>query len=300
MSDYQRILLITDTHCQATPALHRAATLARASKAAVHLVLFDFVESIAAMTLFNHGAGTLAREGYLDKKREKLAELSHSLTNQGLEVSYDVVWSQHPHAAIRDYVKDIEVDLVVKDLQVESQLKCALLGPTDWHLVRQCCKPVMLVRHDAPPRPKNFVAAVALENVGDGETTRDDQVIHLASELAMICDADLELLHACDILAGYELMQEYPWDSDAAAALQKLRSQAFDDLARAHQVPGRRRHFLLGQSIQRVEEFVREREVDTLVIGRSQADAFPWLGSFAESLLSQPPCSVLTLGTDSI
>ncbi|MEF9673552.1 hypothetical protein QNM99_20470 [Pseudomonas sp. PCH446] len=105
----------------------------------------------------------------------------------------------------------------------------------------------MLVRHDAPPRPKNFVAAVALENVGDGESTRDDQVIRLASELAMICDADLELLHACDIIAGYELMQEYPWDSDAAAALQKLRSQAFDDLARAHQVPGRRRHFLLGR-----------------------------------------------------
>ncbi|MEF9673553.1 hypothetical protein QNM99_20475 [Pseudomonas sp. PCH446] len=44
-------------------------------------------------------------------------------------MSYDVVWSQHPHAAIRDYVKDIAVDLVVKDLQIESQLKCALLGP---------------------------------------------------------------------------------------------------------------------------------------------------------------------------
>ena len=300
MSDYQRILLITDTHCRATPALHRAATLARACNAGLHLVLFDFVESIAAMTLFNHGAGTEAREGYLGKKREKLAELAQSLVNQGLQVSYDVVWSQHPHAAIRDYVKDINVDLVVKDLRVESQLKCALIGPTDWHLVRQCSKPVMLVRHDAPARPKNFVAAVALEHVGDGQTTRDDQVIRLASELAMICDAELELLHACDILAGYELMQEYPWDSDAAAALQKLRSQDFDDLARSHQVPGRRRHFLLGQAVQRIEEFVREREVDTLVIGRSQPDAFPWLGSFAESLLSQPPCSVVTLGTDSL
>ena len=300
MSDYQRILLITESDCRATPALYRAAMLARACNAGLHLVLFDFVESIAAMTLFNHGAGTLAREGYLDKKREKLAVLAQGLTGQGLEVSYDVVWSQHPHVAIQDYVRDIEVDLVVKDLRVESKLKCALIGPTDWHLVRKCSKPVMLVRHDAPARPTNFVAAVALDEGDDAETSRDDQVIRLAGELAMICNADLELLHACDILVGYELMQEYPWDSDAAAALQKLRSQAFDDLARKHQVPGRRRHFLLGQAVQRVEEFVREREVDTLVIGRSQADAFPWLGSFAESLLSQPPCSILTLGTDSL
>ncbi|NWA09451.1 universal stress protein [Pseudomonas gingeri] len=296
MSNYQRILLVTDPCCRPTPALYRAKALAKACGASLHLVVFDHVEAISALTVFNKNAGTLAREGYLAKKREQLAGLAHQLSGQGMQTSYDLIWSQHPHVSIREYAEDIAVDLVVKDMKVESQLKCALIGPTDWHLVRECSKPVMLVKGDAPYLPKKMLAAVALDPVGEAGTTRDDQVIRLASELAMICAAELDLVHACDILAGYELMQEYPWDSDIAAALQKKRSQDFDDLAGRHQVPGRHRHFLLGPTVERVEDFVRENDIDTLVIGRSEGYAFPWLGSFAETLLSQPACSILTLG----
>ncbi|MBH3441044.1 hypothetical protein [Pseudomonas luteola] len=48
MNRYQRLLFVVDNSCQRTAASKRAQALAQASRAALHLVMFDYVEAIAA------------------------------------------------------------------------------------------------------------------------------------------------------------------------------------------------------------------------------------------------------------
>lgn len=48
MNRYQRLLLVMDNNCQQTAAFKRAQALAQTSRAAFDLVMFDYVEAIAA------------------------------------------------------------------------------------------------------------------------------------------------------------------------------------------------------------------------------------------------------------
>ena len=53
MAEFERILLIAPPFMNRTPAFDRAASLAKAKSAALHIVAFDYVEGIANAGLVN-------------------------------------------------------------------------------------------------------------------------------------------------------------------------------------------------------------------------------------------------------
>lgn|GEM_PF-1224627 len=54
------------------------------------------------------------------------------------------------------------------------------------------------------------------------------------------------------------------------------------------------------QPIAAVINYCSRDEVDVLVVGRTEHHPLTWLGSFAEPLLTAPPCSILALGRSSV
>ena len=89
------------------------------------------------------------------QRRAWLDDLALSLDASSVRVSVDMAWDRPLHEGITRKVLRYKPDLVLKDTHHHTALQRALLTNTDWHLIRECPAPLLLVRDTqwtAPPR----------------------------------------------------------------------------------------------------------------------------------------------------
>lgn len=303
MSEYRRLLLVAPPLMQRTPAFERAAALARAKGAALHIAAFDYVEALATAGLFEQKALEKARDGYLQRHHLWLEEEAAAQRSKGLTVTTEVVWVQRPYEEILRHVKEMPADMLIKDVQQEPALKRAFVTPLDWQLLRDCPVPLHLVTEARQPLPRKIVAAVDPFRPEEQIQDLNDQIILSARELAAHCDAELHLLHAYDLSALYAAamgMGTQPLSAGFSEALRDSQEQAFTWLADRHGVPHECRHFLMGSPILVLTEFAASSQADVIVMGSVHRRGLnKLLGSTAEHILYQLPCSLLAIKPES-
>lgn len=296
MSQFQRLLLVADPQMHHSPALQRAAALAQASGAALHIL--TLVEPFSTLPLLDKSIQELTREARMQNCRDWLKDEVELLRSKGLEVTSEVLWSDQPLKEILAHVAEMPVDLLIKDLQHEPALKRAFVTPLDWHLLRECPVPVHLVGVASNPLPLKVVAAVDPSHPESASSDLNDRIIDTAIGLALQCDAQLHLLHTCDLSPAF-LAEAGTATAACVDMLDELRqSQAasFTALAERYGVPAERRHFLVGPPIHTIAGFAARNQVDVLVMGRVQRKGLDKLiGSTTEHLLYQVPCSILAI-----
>lgn len=296
MSQYQRLFLIADPRNPQSAALQRAAALARASGAALHVAVF--IEPFATLFLLDKELRDTTRESYLQEQRQKLEEAATPLRGTGLHVTCEAVWSDDALAEILEHVAELQPDLLIKDAHHEPGLKRAFVTPLDWHLLRECPVPVHLVNAGGHALPRKVVAAVDPSRSDTRIIGLNERIIQAANGLALQCDADLHLLHT------YDLLQVYSGDAsgvgiayaDLGPELREAQEKAFRELAEGYGVPPERRHFIIGPPIMTIADFARESQADVLVMGMVQRKGLEKLiGSTTEHVLYQVPCSILAV-----
>jgi universal stress protein E len=295
MSQYQRLLLIADPSLRHTAALQRAAALAQASGAALHIAVF--VEPLAR---YDNNFQQLPPDGQLDEHRQWLQEQATRLSNQGIQVTTEAIFSNDPLTEILLHVAQMQPDMLIKDAQHESALKRVFITPLDWHLLRECPVPLHLVSTAEQALPRKVVAAVDLSNPETQISGINEQIIRAANGLALQCAAELHLLHV------YDLSPIIPWDdvwpADFAEALRHSLLTAFTALADSYGVPPERRHFVKGSPLKAIASFAVHNQTDVLVMGTLHRHGLSTLiGSTAEYILYQAPCNILAvkpLGTE--
>lgn len=86
MSQTQRLLLIAPPAMTRTPAFERAGALAQAMQLPLHIVAFDYVQALAVAGMFDAEQISVARESYLQRHRDWLADQAAHLSRHGIEV----------------------------------------------------------------------------------------------------------------------------------------------------------------------------------------------------------------------
>lgn len=298
MSQYQRLLLIADPTLRRYEGLYRAAALAQASGAALHVAAF-----IEALPLFNEHFEEVTRESYLQENFRWINDEAALLHGKGLKVTTEAAWCDEPLAEILQHVQEMQPDMVIKDVQHEPAFKRAFITPLDWHLLRDCPVPLHLVSSEGGRAlPKFIIAAVDPSHPQSQIADINDDIIKAAIALALQCNADLHLLHT------YDLSSTYLWDGAAGVAgatvwaaemIDDMRDsllQAFEALAERYGVPAERRHFVMGQPIKAIAEFASSQQADVIVMGTVQRKGLNKLvGSTTEYLLYRSPCSILAV-----
>jgi universal stress protein E len=299
MSQTQRLLLIAPPAMTRTPAFDRAAALALAMQLPLHIVAFDYLQALAVAGLFASEQMSLARDGYLQSHRQWLAEQAASMSQQGVEVTSEVVWVQHPYEEVLHYVNEMPLVLIIKDAQEESALKRVFFTPLDWQLLRDCPAPVHLVTNAVHPRPRNVLAIIDVLRSEDQDHVFNDQIIDAAAKLAALCDARLDLVHVYDWTAIYAQdigFGALPMATGIYEALGAAQHEAFAAIAERHGVPPQDRHFIEGSPLTSICDFVAEHHTDIIVMGTVQHYGLnKLLGTTAEQLLHRAPCSVLAI-----
>ena len=297
MGQYERLLLVADQTLHQSAAMLRAIALAKASGAA--LDVRAFVEPVPITHLWEEKIDDVDAQRYQRRYRRWVADELEQLSNQGLDGTVDVVFSSHPLLDILKTVHVLKPDLLIKDVRLEPALKRVFITPLDCHLLRECPIPVHLVNQIRYALPHRVVAAVDPFDPDTQISGLNDVIIRSANALALQCDVPLHLLCAYDLSAAFNgdaPMVNGGWNEDLANELRQTLHQAFVALADRHGVPPERRHFVMGQPVQVINEFVEQYLADVVVMGTVHRVGIERvIGSTTERALYSLPGSILAV-----
>lgn len=294
MPAIQRILVVADPKPEGSPALRRAAGLARVSGASIELCSFVYDPLVAAPGEL-YGAEVLehARRDLLQERTDWAAAQTVAWCEQGLRAEYDVLWTALPHEVLAAKVIAGGYGLVIKDVQRDDRLLRWLHTSADWKLLRYCPAPLMIVGALANGLPRRIAAAVDALQEMQHPAPLNDAIVGSALQLGRYCQAAVDLV---SVFPGSTVPSANGRQLAALRqAAERDHRRSFEALADRLEVPEDCRHRPQGPVDQALARYVRRSHTDLLVLGSAYRSGFSrlLLGSTVEDVLMQVGCDVL-------
>ena len=298
MSEQSRFMLVASPLMEHSPAFDRAAALAKAEDAALHIVAFDYLEGLATASLVNEKALEQMRLGYVDRHRQWLEDQARPLRKIGVHVTTEVTWVERPLEEILIHLKEQPMDVLIKALEPHSMLSRLMFTPLDVHLLRECPVPLHFVSHAAHALPRKIVAAVDPFHRDDHYKSFNDRILHEAAKLASACNAELDVVYAYDLSSisadefGFDNGSAF-FSSGKARTLFDFQEAAFNELAERNGISPQQRHMIMGNPVKVLTRYADACDIDVIVMGRiGHRGLGRLIGSTVEHLLYKMPCSV--------
>lgn len=264
----QRILAIADPGSGSQPALARAIALARRLGAAVHCIAFIYAPGLEART--GSGPGRLssaqidaARSALLKRRGEELDQALSAIDGSGVELISNVVWTKDLATWVNETCNEQQIDLVIKTGHRSERWDYT---PTDWHLLRDCPAPVMVVASRSWKKRPRLLAAIDLGSRKRAKQALNRQVLTQGRTLADALGAELHAVYVLDtpqVLIDLDLI-----DSRHHAAVQRRALQpTVTALAKEFAIEPDRFHLLSGQPHRVIPKLANALKVDTVLLG---------------------------------
>ncbi len=304
MDRLRSILVIVDPDAKTHACVLKASRLAQGFHSRLTLVICDSERSASASNFFDAETCDLFRSRLIMPHRGLLETLAGPLRAAGLLVDTDVVLQAPLHAGLLSKIQQVKPDLVVKDTHYHSLIHRALITHTDWHLLRDCPAPLLLVKsREWPAQGVQIAAAVDPGHPDDKPWTLDHEIIGAMEYLATGLPAQCSVVNSfCDMdeiadqTAGASA--EFAIIGPAAVeAAHKQQREALRKLMIGHAVAAERVHLIDGAPVDSLPRFVREQRSDLLIMGAiARGNLFNFvIGSSAERVLDRLECDVLIL-----
>lgn len=194
MIEYKRILAVVDAERDTQPALSRAYELASKLGASVTAMMVVYDLSYDMTTMLSPDE----RESMRDAVTNEHAKwLSGELHKQGYgETDIVVEWNNRAYESIIHYALDNQIDLVVKATKKHDDLASVIFTPTDWHLMRKCPRPVLLVKEHDWPEGGEIIAAVNVGTEDDEHAALNDKITVIANDYASLLKGNVNLVNS--------------------------------------------------------------------------------------------------------
>ncbi|ARR49265.1 TPA: universal stress protein UspE [Photobacterium damselae] len=299
MKKYKNILVVADPNQDYQPALVRAAYLAKHSenaKITLFLAIYDFSYEMTSMLSADERIAM--RRGVVMQREEWLKEIIEPYKSDSYEITISVVWHNRPYEAVIAEVFSQDIELLIKATHNHDTLGSVIFTPTDWHLLRKCPCPVLLVK-DQEWQPNGKVLA-CVNLAADNETHEElnDNIIDEANRFAHVLEAEVNLVNAypsTPVNITIELPEFDPASyTDAVrghhlTSMKALRQKYGIDEAQTHVLEG-----LPEDIIPRVAEDLGVEMVVLGTTGRTGLSAV-FIGNTAEHTIDRLNCDLLAL-----
>jgi universal stress protein E len=310
MKAIRKILAVADPTKEpakeAQRAVSRGFALARQLNAELRLLLIcDYSEYLKRRESSDPDLVQRARRKYVRHRRAWLQEVASAFDAPTVSVTLDVVCDRPLHEGISRQVLRYQPDLVIKDTHHHPAIARALFTNTDWHLIRECPAPLMLVRTGDWPRPARILAAVDPLHERDKPAALDRKLLGIASYFAQATGGELHVLHV------FEPMQAalsaggafYPIALPQEEINENLRSQhakALDSLVAGLCLPTSRVEVRSGGVREELTAATHRLNAGLIVMGAIARTGLRrvFIGSTAEQTLEHLPCDVLVVKPD--
>ena len=197
MRAIRRILVpVGNATAASLPAIDKAAQLAAAFGARLEL-FHDIADPIVVDGAWHTPGRTLAgiQAELRQRAFERLEDLAEPLRSRRLTVSTSAVWDYPPYEAILRRAAAIGADLIVAPRRERHRMP-ALLGYTDWELLRLSPIPVLLVKNSAPYRRPKVLAAIDPTHAHAKPSGLDQRILDYGAQVCGALRGTLHVVHA--------------------------------------------------------------------------------------------------------
>ncbi|MCO4797594.1 MAG: universal stress protein UspE [Colwelliaceae bacterium] len=298
MEKYQQILAIIDPTTEDQKALKRAIELATQTKARItaFLSIYDF--SYEMTTMLSSDEREAMRQSLINDRTQWLNELLKTIPHDGIAIDSNVIWHNRPFEPIIAEVMTNGYDIVIKGTHQHDKLKSVIFTPTDWHILRKCPCPVLLVKEHSWPMNGNIVAAL---NVGSDELEHQSLNTKITEEAVNLSKL---------IKANIHLVNSFPGTPvNIAIEIPEFNASEYNESMFNHHVEAMQNHaekFSINKDHTHVEEglpediIVRlseELDAELVILGTIGRTGFSaaLIGNTAEHVIDNLNCDVLAL-----
>ncbi len=301
MATYQDVLVVLDPGTEQQKALARAIELAEhtACRLTAFLSIYDF--SYEMTTMLSGEERESMRQAVITDREIWIQELLQQARNKGIACSVKVVWHNRPFEAIVQTVTEHGYDLVIKGTHDHDVLKSMIFTPTDWHILRKCPCPVLLVKEHAWPEQGNILAAVNAGSEKAHHKALNQLIIRQAKAMAAMLKAKVHLVNAypgTPIHVAIEIPEFNPVEYNDS--MRHHHMEAANALAGQFDITSDAVHVLEGMPEDVIPRIARELDAEMVLIGtigRTGLSA-AIIGNTAEHVIDRLDCDVLALKTE--
>lgn len=301
MATYQDVLVVLDPSTEQQKALARALELAEhsACKLTAFLSIYDF--SYEMTTMLSGEERESMRQAVITDREIWIQELLQQARNKGIACSVKVVWHNRPFEAIVQTVTEHGYDLVIKGTHDHDVLKSMIFTPTDWHILRKCPCPVLLVKEHAWPEQGNILAAVNAGSEKAHHKALNQLIIRQAKAMAAMLNAKVHLVNAypgTPIHVAIEIPEFNPVEYNDS--MRHHHVDAANALAGQFDITSDAVHVLEGMPEDVIPRVAKELDAEMVLIGtigRTGLSA-AIIGNTAEHVIDRLDCDVLALKTE--
>lgn len=298
MKQIRNILTIVDPTATTQPAVAKAMQLAKSLHASVELFVCDFRAGLEVPEARG------ARDALLEHRRSLLEELSRPHRKSGIQVTVDVAFDNPLHEGLLKKIVSSHADLVVKDTHYHNLIRRTLISNTDWHLIRSCSTPLLLVKPTHWSSQLRTLAAVDPGHLADKPAALDHIICEWSVTLAKALNGEAHAVHmylptALLITSAATVGMPMVVATGAEQQLIEDERQARLKLVQAvtapHGISADSTRLMLGSAVDLLSEEAERVRADIVVMGavsRSRMKRI-FVGNTAERVLDHLPCDVL-------
>jgi universal stress protein E len=307
MDMYQNILVVIDPTTDEQKALNRALDLASRIKIVApeqqinitaFFSIFDF--SYEMTTILSSNERDTMRQMVINEKEQWLDDII-SVTNSQIKITSKVVWHNRPFEAIINQVIEHRHDLVIKGTHQHDKFKSVVFTPTDWHIMRKCPSPVLLVKDHEWPQQGNILAAI---NVGSDEAEHislNNTISKQAKNIAQLITANVHLVNSYPGTPVNIAIEIPEFDAtEYNSAMQSHHKEAMNKHANSFDIPLSNTYVEEGLPEAVIEQAALNVDAELVIlgtVGRTGISA-ALIGNTAEHVIDQLNCDVLALKPD--
>jgi universal stress protein E len=298
MSHFNKILVVVDPSEDNHKALSRALEMSdkQPCEITVFLAIYDF--SYEMTTMLSNDERAVMQTAVLEGKRQWLAEIVKQSQKNTTNIITQVVWHNRPYESIIRAAIEGNFDLVIKSTHKHDSLKYVIFTPTDWHLLRKCPCPVLLVKDHAWPKNSKVLAAVSAATDDTSHQLLNYEIIHHACSMASLLQSDTHLVNAYPPTPINIAVEIPEFDTVKYNADMKLHHQkSLSKLALDFTIDDNKTHIVEGLPENVIPQVATSLDAELVVIGtvgRTGISA-ALIGNTAEHVIDNLNCDLLAL-----
>lgn len=299
MEALNTILVVIDPTVDRDNAVDRAKLIAKAAHASVTL----FINNTNSLTSHSFQYEGIDPEFFLNQQRlfaEHHQQLLDKLQQEfkQAKITVNTVFREE-HSVSEAIIKEVSAtrpDLVIKSTHHHTILQRALITNTDWHLIRKCPAPLLLVKPQPWLEGGSIVAAVDPMHRKAGQSELDSRLLETTTLLARLLSLSANVFHSYFpfvntlFASGGSIAEEL--DYVRAQHLEKMQ-----ELLSANGISEDALTLSRGELVPQLIEHLESAQANILVIGSLSRNILERaiVGSTAEKILEDCPCDVLVI-----
>ncbi len=301
MEKYQKILVVIDPTTDDQKALKRAVELAQKTGAVItaFLSIYDF--SYEMTTMLSSDEREAMRQSLINDRIQWLNDIIATIEHKDITIDSKVIWHNRPFEPVIEQVLKHGYDIVIKGTHQHDKLKSVIFTPTDWHILRKCPCPVLLVKEHSWPINGNIVAAL---NVGSDEEEHQSLNTKITEEAINLSKLILANVHLVNSFPGtpVNIAIEIPEfnASEYTESMFNHHKTAMAEHAQQYSIGTEHTHVEEGLPEDVLEKVSNELDAELVIlgtVGRTGLSA-ALIGNTAEHVIDRLNCDVLALKPD--